>query len=237
MSEIICGNSLDLMYRHKQIPADSIDLLLTDPPYWTLNKWRDVGTTTRLGGNHDKSKQTGWFTTIDEQELFDFMCSACEVLKPDRHAAIFCDGQTLKWVLGYAEEAGFSYCKPLVWDKMAPGMGYHFRNQHEFMVLLDKGKNRHPHDLGMPDVFRVSPVRGGYPTEKPVALMRMLIEQLTEPGEMVLDPFCGSGSVCVAARDTKREYLGIDISQEAVTLTEKRLAAPIERDLFQLLEA
>jgi site-specific DNA-methyltransferase (adenine-specific) len=228
MIDIRIGDCLAVM---PTVEKGTIDLVLTDPAYWTLNKWRDVGTTTRLGGNRDKDKQTGWFETIDEQELFDFMCSACEVLKPDRHAVIFCDGQTLKWVLGYAEEAGFSYCKPLVWDKMAIGMGYHFRNQHEFMVLLDKGKNRHPHDLGMPDVFRVPYVRSDFPTEKPVALMRTMIAQLTEPNETVLDPFMGSGTTGIACLLEHRDFIGIEISAEYAEIAKKRIA-DMEGPLF-----
>lgn len=209
----------------EEIPSNSIDLIFTDPPYWTLNKWRNVGTTTRLGGNKDKDKQddSKWFETIDEEYLFKFMCECYRVLKNDRHALIMCDGQTLKWVLGYAEEADFNYYKPLIWDKVSQGMGYHFRSRHEFIVLLDKGKNRQPKNLSLPDIITIPMVKGGYPTEKPVGLPKLFIEQYTEVGETVLDPFMGSGSTIIAARELNRFAIGIDISDSAHEITNKRI--------------
>ncbi len=217
---IIQGNTLELI---KEIKNESVDLIFTDPPYWTLNKWRNVGTTTRLGGNRDKDKQEGWFETIDEEDLFRFMCECCRILKPDRHACIMCDGQTLKWVLGYAEESGFDYCKPIVWDKVYQGMGYHFRSRHEFIVVLDKGKNRKPKNFSLPDIVTIPMIRGGYPTEKPVELAKFFIEQYTDIDEYVFDGFIGAGSTMIAAKEMSRKAIGIDVSDEAIRLTENRL--------------
>lgn len=206
-----------------EIKDNSVDLIFTDPPYWTLNKWRNVGTTTRLGGNGDKDKQTGWFDTIDSAELWDLMCEIFRVLKKNTHAFIMCDGQTLSWVLRYAEEAGFSYCKPLVWDKVMQGMGYHFRCRHEFIVMLDKGKNKQPKNLGLPDIFTVPMVKNGYPTEKPEALVRIFIEQFTEELDLVLDPFVGSGTVAYACKKLNRNFIGSDISDIAINHSLSRI--------------
>lgn len=205
------------------LPDESVDLVFTDPPYWTLNKWRNVGTTTRLGGNSDKDKQKGWFETIDSEGLWHLICEIYRVLKNDRHAFIMSDGQTLKWILGYVEKAGFNYYKPLVWDKVSLGMGYHFRNQHEFIVMLDKGKNRKPKNLSLPDIFRVPMIKNGYPTEKPVELISIFIEQFTEEGELVVDPFFGSGAVPLACINLNRNFQGSDISDEAHKHTKQRL--------------
>jgi site-specific DNA-methyltransferase (adenine-specific) len=203
------------------MPDNSVDLIFTDPAYWTLNKWRNVGTTTRLGGhrNADKQDETKWFQTIDDAELFTLLCESYRVLKKDRHAFIMCDGQTLKNVLGYVEEAGFNYYKPLVWDKVNQGMGYHFRCRHEFIVMLDKGKNRKPKNLSLPDIITIPMIRGGYPTEKPVELPELFVEQFTNKGETVIDPFCGSGSTLVAARRRGCQFIGGDISEDAVKLS------------------
>jgi len=205
------------------LEKESVDLIFTDPPYWTLNKWRNVGTTTRLGGNSDKDKQTGWFETIDSTELWELMLEMFRVLKKDRHAFIMCDGQTLKWVLGYAEESGFSYYKPLVWDKVSLGMGYHFRSRHEFIVMLDKGKNRKIKDLSLPDVITVPMLKNGYPTQKPLALINIFIQQFTEEGETVVDPFFGSGTVPLSCQDNKRIFKGSDISDDAHKCANERL--------------
>lgn len=208
-----------------ELEANSVDMIFTDPPYWTLNKWRDVGTTTRLGGNGDKDKQTGWFDTIDSEELWQLMLEMFRVLKNNRHAFIMCDGQTLKWVLGYAEEAGFNYYKPLVWDKVSLGMGYHLRNRHEFIVMLDKGKNRKPKSFSIPDIITVPMIKGGYPTEKPQPLIDLFVEQFTEENELVIDPFFGSGVVAVSCKDFGRRFKGSDISDTAFNHAQSRLNA------------
>ena len=65
--------------------------------------------------------------------------------------------------------------------------------------------------------------RTGYPTQKPVLLLNQIIKITTEENDVVLDPFCGSGTTCVSAKLLKRKYIGIDISNDAVDLTNSRL--------------
>ena len=65
---------------------------------------------------------------------------------------------------------------------------------------------------------------GFHPTQKPVRLMQALIELTTQPGQLVLDPFCGSGSTLVAAKLTGRNYLGFEISPEYASIAVERLA-------------
>lgn len=72
--------------------------------------------------------------------------------------------------------------------------------------------------------------RVGYPTQKPIILLERIIELVTNEGDIVLDPFCGSGTTLVAAKLLQRKYIGIDKSEDAVQLTEKRLENPIKSD-------
>lgn len=72
--------------------------------------------------------------------------------------------------------------------------------------------------------------RAGYPTQKPILLLERMIELTTDPGDLIVDPFCGSGTTLVAAQLLQRDAIGIDISEEAVQLTRKRLANPIRTD-------
>ncbi|WP_353428861.1 DNA-methyltransferase [Paracoccus denitrificans] len=69
--------------------------------------------------------------------------------------------------------------------------------------------------------------RVGYPTQKPVLLLKKIIELVTEPGDLVLDPFCGSGTTLVAAQLLEREAIGIDVENQAIELSSQRLANPI----------
>ncbi len=72
--------------------------------------------------------------------------------------------------------------------------------------------------------------RVGYPTQKPIILLERIIQLTTENEDVILDPFCGSGTTLVAAALLNRKYIGIDISHDAIELTKKRLANPIKSD-------
>lgn len=72
--------------------------------------------------------------------------------------------------------------------------------------------------------------RVGYPTQKPILLLERIIELVTDEGDVVLDPFCGSGTTLVASQILKRKFIGIDISKDAIELSEKRLRNPIKTE-------
>jgi site-specific DNA-methyltransferase (adenine-specific) len=72
--------------------------------------------------------------------------------------------------------------------------------------------------------------RVGYPTQKPLLLLEQIIKLVTEEGDLVLDPFCGSGTTCVASKLLNRNYIGIDESSDAVELTRDRLDNPIKTE-------
>ena len=72
--------------------------------------------------------------------------------------------------------------------------------------------------------------RVGYPTQKPILLLERIIELVTDEGDIVLDPFCGSGTTLVAAQLLNRKYIGIDISKQAIELSNKRLKKPIKTE-------
>lgn len=72
--------------------------------------------------------------------------------------------------------------------------------------------------------------RVGYPTQKPILLLEKIIEISTDEGDLVLDPFCGSGTTLVAAKLMNRKFIGIDISKEACELSETRLANPVRTE-------
>ena len=72
--------------------------------------------------------------------------------------------------------------------------------------------------------------RVGYPTQKPILLLEKVIQLVTDEGDIVLDPFCGSGTTLVAAKLLNRKFIGIDISDDAIQLTHKRVSNPIRTD-------
>jgi len=200
--------------------SESIDLVVTDPAYESLEKHRAVGTTTRL--KHSKASSNDWFGIFPNARFGDLFGEIFRVLRPDTHFYLFCDAETMFVAKPEAERAGFRFWKPLVWDKRTIGMGYHYRARYEFILFFEKGKRR-LNDLGIADVISVPRVHRGYPAEKPSKVSEILIAQSTQTGDLVADPFMGSGSVGVAAARLGRRFTGTDVSPEAVRLTAQRL--------------
>jgi len=120
------------------------------------------------------------------------------------------------------EAAGFKFWKPLIWDKRTIGMGYHYRARYETILFFEKGKRR-LNDLAVPDVIEAPRVRGGYPTEKPVEVAEVLVRQSSQAGDLVVDPFMGSGAFGVAAVGGGRSFAGADLAEEACRTAHSRL--------------
>jgi len=198
----------------------SIDLIITDPPYESLEKYRAKGTTTRL--KHSKASSNDWFKIFHNDRFEELCIELYRVLKKDRHFYCFCDQETMFVLKPIAESVGFKFWKPIVWDKMKIGMGYHYRARYEFILFFEKGK-RKLNNLGIPDVLQVPRIFRGYPTEKPAQVSEILISQSTEEGELVINPFMGSGNVGVAAIGLGRNFKGNDISNEAVDIATERI--------------
>jgi len=201
-------------------PAESVDLVITDPAYESLEKHRAVGTTTRL--KHSKSSSNDWFRVFPNSRFRELFDEVFRVLRRDTHFYLFCDAETMFVAKPEAERAGFRFWKPLVWDKRTIGMGYHYRARYEFILFFEKGKRR-LNDLGVPDVLTVPRIHRGYPAEKPAAVSEVLIRQSSDPGDLVADPFMGSGSVGVAAMRLGRRFGGTDLHPDAVRLSAERL--------------
>lgn len=198
----------------------SVDLIITDPPYESLEKHRKIGTTTRLKVSDGSSNQ--WFDIFPNERFESLFLEFYRVLKKNSHFYLFCDQETMFYVKPIAEKVGFKFWKPIVWNKMAIGMGYHYRAKYEFILFFEKGK-RKLNDLGIPDVLECKRVHRGYPTEKPVALLETLISQSSSHGDLIVDPFFGSGSTLVAAKNLGRNTMGCDISNVAHEHFHKRM--------------
>ena len=135
------------------------------------------------------------------------------VLAKDSHFYLFCDPETMFVAKPLAEAAGFKFWKPLVWDKQRIGMGYHYRARYECILFFEKGKRKLA-DLGDRRRHRAparsSRLPGG---EARRSVARCSFDRAREPGELVIDPFMGSGSTGVAAVSLGRRFLGTDISR------------------------
>jgi site-specific DNA-methyltransferase (adenine-specific) len=206
----------------RTLPTGSVDLCVTDPPYESLEKHRAIGTTTRL--KQSKSSSNEWFAIFPNARFPELFAEVYRVLAKNAHFYLYCDPETMFVAKPLAEAAGFKFWKPLIWDKQRIGMGYHYRARYECILFFEKGK-RKLDDLGTADILEAPRIVGGYPAEKPPEVTEVLVRQSSLPGELVIDPFMGSGSTGVAAARNGRDFGGNDLCAEAVEIARARLIA------------
>ena len=101
-----------------------------------------------------------------------------------------------------------------------------------FSATRSTGQFRHPSDVWkIPAINAMAKERLGYPTQKPEALLERIIKASSNPGDVVLDPFCGSGTTLAVAQKLGREWIGIDMNPDAIELVRQRLNQPLQLKL------
>ena len=124
-----------------------------------------------------------------------------------------------------AELAGFKFQNLLVWDKGNVTPNRYYMQGFECILMLRKGGAKNINNLGSSNILKVPNIIGNktHPTEKPIDLMRILIENSTQPNEIVLDPFMGSGSTMIACLNTNRKGIGIELDERYFSIAKNRI--------------
>ena len=157
------------------------------------------------------------------------------VLKPDCCCCCCCcccggggpDPQFARWSLWLDEVLTFK--QMVVWDKGPMGMGWHYRRSYETVLVAHKGQKCRWYDDTdrveniVRDVPKIIPQADDHPTPKPIALIKRFIAYHSQPGDLILDPFCGGGSTLEAAVSMDRNALGFDIDPHWVQYAERRM--------------
>lgn len=222
----------------EELGGDSVDLILTDPPYGIdLDLESTMGST---GVDH--------IGDLANDELDDalavFANAAVEmrrVLKPDGHCYVFSSWKTYDKFRDILEETGFDVKNCLVWCKSTPNNqpsfgtgGVNYGLQHEFILYatLEDGDPR-PLDRVMSDLIlhKHNTIDNEHPTEKPVGLLDIFVDQSTDKGDVVLDPFIGSGSTAVAAVQNERDAIGFEIDESTYRPIIERRIDEAKREL------
>lgn len=207
--EIINGDCIEQMLK---MESESVDLILTDPPYGI-----DVDNA------HTYKRMTIKDVNFNDSEFdtFDLLDKAFKemyrVLKKDRHAYIFFAIDKYSAVLRLLLKHGFEVHNiPLIWDKGSgsyPSQMTSYVHSYEPFLHCWKGARKLN---GTPrDIFQVKRVPSGskiHPTQKPTELLRDLIGLSSSPGELVFDPFAGSGATIVAAKECQRRAIGVELN-------------------------
>lgn len=208
------GDALELI---PELRPRSVDLVLTDPPY-IIGAVSAGNMASKSGGWGDMMNSSRWFTTWYEQ---------CDrVLKRDGAIWTFLNWRTLPVVMRAALDAGLPVTSLLVWHKdwIGPGGSVGLRPSYELVALLPMPSFTIP-DRGM-TVPWSSHKPNGHPAEKPVPLLRRIIDaSFDDPrGKTILDPFAGSGSTLRAALDAGCSAIGFETEINWVTLANLRCA-------------
>jgi site-specific DNA-methyltransferase (adenine-specific) len=217
------GDCLEVM---QSVPAMSARAVITDPPYGINTKSDGSG---KLNPWADLCNSAFWYA--------EWFRRARTRLRPDGCLWTFLNWRSLVTFQKAALDIGWPIESLLVWDKqcIGPGGARGLRPSYELVALLCNDDfsidNRALADVQR---FKWSTVKpSGHPAEKPVALMRWLIENSSDPGDLIVDPFMGSGSTGEAAVLCGRRFIGCDIDATWVQLARGRIdAAQAQGQLF-----
>ena len=205
LDKIICGDCLEVM---RGLPDKCVDLVLTDPPYGI----GEAKGKNKTRGKLAKAKDYGvddWDDRIPERGVFD------EIRRVSKHAIIFGGNY-------FAEYLDNSPCW-LVWDKDNGGCDFAdcelaWTNFH---TAVRKFTFRW-HGMLQGDMKEKE--TRYHPTQKPVKLFRQILDSYSNPGDIILDPFLGSGTTAVACVETGRHFIGIELEEKYCEIARRRVA-------------
>lgn len=212
---IIHGDSLEKL---RELAADSVDAVVTDPPYGI-----DYQSSRRTDRTKLKPKIAN-----DLRPFVWWLPDAYRALKDGGGLLCFCRWDVAEAFRQAIEWAGFEIKSQVIWDREVHGMGdlhASFGPQHDTIWFAVKGKFKFP-DKRPKSVIRSKRLSGDqlvHPNEKPVDLMQQMILAITPPGGIVLDPFAGSGSTLVAAKRLGFEFIGIERESEYCEIARRRV--------------
>ena len=219
-----CGKlELDVIYNEdclegmKLIPDDSIDLIVTDPPYGI--KYQSNFRT--------KTEKFAVLKNDDNDLRFVSYLEMFRVLKQNACCIVFASWKNFAY--DYMElEKLFSIKNTIIWFKKGGGLGdlkHSLSTDYEIAIVCHKGKCpiRGKRDGSVWEVTKVNPNKMQHPTQKPTELIERLIEKFSDEGDIVLDPFLGSGTTAVAAVNTNRHYIGFEVDETYFDIACKRL--------------
>lgn len=251
INKVICGNSLELL---KHIPTDSIDLVLTDPPYMIsstvkIKRQRNPMKFCKYKGKDISFNFGEWdiFPSLRNYLKFSktWFCEAIRVLKKGGHIVTFWDKHKLTYLVKWAEKLRVKSRQSLLWIKSNPvpcARKVNFMSAFELAYWGTKETTERKfatfnYELGQHPNYFIHCIVGhttkkdgerSHPCQKPIALGEWIVSYLSNENDIVLDPFCGSGTFCVSAKGFNRRYIGIDTNPAYCRIAEERLLNTIK---------
>ena len=224
MSKLINGDAVGFM---KTLEDESIDLIVTDPPYKVTAR----GNAGNSGGMmRSKLSMKGKIFKHNDIKPIEYLPEFYRLLKDGSHCYIMTNHINLQEMLNTATECGFHFIKSLIWNKGNKIMGQFYMSQFEYILFFRKGKGKKINKCGTADILNIPNKKTKdengkniHDTEKPVELMKILIENSSQEGELVLDPFIGVGAVGIACKELNRDYIGIELDENYYNIACNRI--------------
>ena len=224
------GSCLDFI---KTIPDSSVDLIVTDPPYRTIS-----------GGNKSEKWKSGYNKSVlhrndgkifdnNDIDIEDWIGECYRVLKDGTHIYIMTNLLNLSHYMNVIQEAGFEIHNLLVWEKNTANANRWYMKNCEYTIFARKGAAKTINNPSSKTVHTFQNIVGNknHPTEKPVELMKFYIENSSNKGDLVLDPFMGGGSTGVACKQLGRDFIGYEIDEKYFNIAKERIENTKEENL------
>ena len=162
----------------------------------------------------------------NEIKFEEWLPDVYRVLKQDTHCYLMVNGRNLKELWQKAEDVGFKFQNLLIWNKGNATPNAYYMQSCEFILMLKKGKSKPINNMGTQTLLNVPNIIGqkAHPTEKPVKLLEILIENSSKEGDLILDPFAGSCSLAEACKNLNRRYFCIELDEKYYEIGKQRVA-------------
>ena len=222
-NQILCGDALSLF---KDIPNEVIDCIITDPPYPTISGGHggedSASASARPSGI--LSKNDGKIFDNNNIDIKNWIPECYRVLKPQSHIYIMTNFLNLEYYMSEIRKVGFDIHNLLIWEKNNATPNRWYMKNCEYIIFARKGDAFPINFCGTKTVLQIDNVKNKtHPTEKPVPLMEIFVNNSTQQDQIVLDPFAGTGSTLLAALKNGRKYLGFEIDEQYYDIALERL--------------
>lgn len=238
MSDIKLINN-DCISVLQEIKDDTVDLIITDPPYNLANFMKERDTNLKKlrdnffgAAGWDDMEYDDWAESMDK-----FFAESARVIKKGGSMIVFMSIIKVETIIKLATKHGFYYKTTGIWHKTNPmprNKNLHFVNSTEAWIYFTyikrtgvfNNNNEVLHDF-VETSLTTSKERkfGKHPTQKPEKLIQYFIEILSNPNDIVLDPFMGSGTSAVASKVTNRNFIGVELNKQYYEIAVKRVGA------------
>ena len=230
------GDCIEIM---KKLERNKIDLIFADPPYFLSNDGKSIRSGKVVSVNKGDWDKKDNYENVDSF-TYNWLKECHRILKYDGTIWVSGTHHNVFDIERNMKKIGFNIINIVIWHKSDPPPLIYknkFRFSYEFIIWAKKGSkhyfnydemygvnNQEMEDVWLMDAVKMSEKKHGYhPTQKPEKLLERIIKASSKEGDIVLDPFLGSGTTCYVAKRLNRKYIGIEKEEKYFNIAIKRI--------------